>query len=407
MKTFFCLALLYVISVAQKVEAQSTDHSSINLVFREFDVKAEVSLPLAELEIAFGKELQDKPDEKIQRYKVELNKYILSHISAKGPDGLSWQSSLIDEFSIQHLPEEPSYLVFALSLRSPNVQSQRALELSSDIIIHKILNHRILVIVKSDWGTGITSENPEGVGVLFPNHNELSIDRGKESSIAGVFGLFKIGATRVKTEFYHLLFILVLLLSMTATYKNSFFDYFKTLSAFAMGHFINLLIMGAAAMMLSLRWVEVLFAATIIVFIVHSFRPLFPKKEWFISLLFGFTYGFISSGIIAEFGISAGPLLIGSVGLSLGVLCMQLVIVLLFSPWFYIAAKGNLYPIFKNLILLAAMLICIVWINARVFNAENILSPLLNAAVEHPEWIFLFTAVGCLLIRYQKPDNIR
>ena len=89
-------------------EAQSTDGSFIDLVFREFDVKAEVRLPLAELEIAFGKELQDGPNEKIQRYKVELNKYILSHLSAKGPDGLSWHSSFIDEFSIKHIPGRPS-----------------------------------------------------------------------------------------------------------------------------------------------------------------------------------------------------------------------------------------------------------------------------------------------------------
>lgn len=37
------------------------------------------------------------------------------------------------------------------------------------------------------------------------------------------------------------------------------------------------------------------------------------------------------------------------------------------------------------------MLVCIIWIIARISNAENILLPLLNAAVEHPEWIFFLS----------------
>tara|TARA_B110001454_G_scaffold16145_1_gene14532 strand:+ start:29184 stop:30407 length:1224 start_codon:yes stop_codon:yes gene_type:complete len=407
MKKFFCLALLYVFSAAQKVEANTDGSSSIYLVFREFDVKAEVSLALSELEAAFGKELQTDPTEKIRDLKVELRSYILSHISVKGQDGLPWQINLTDDFSIENLPGEPRSLVFSISLHSTNVQSPRAFSIFTDLIVHKILSHRILVFVKSDWGTGVSSEHTEGIGIVYSGQNEIIVNRGEGSNWVGFLSVFKLGMDRVKTEFYHLMFIFVLLLSMTVSYKNSFFDFFRVLSAFTVGHFLKLLIVAAGAKNLPLRWDEVLFSVTIIIFIFHSFRPLFPGQEWIVAFVFGLVYGFVSSNVISDFGLSAGNLIIGSLGLSLGVLFMQLVIVALFAPWYYIAAKGKFYPVFRNLILLAALIICIVWLSTRLLNTENFLLPYLNTIVEHLEWSFLYTAVGCLLVRYQKPDNIK
>lgn len=400
MRVFFCFALLYVATASQKVNAQENRNSSIRLYFREFDIKAEVELPLTEMEIVFGKSLVENPEESLRKHERDLSAYILSHISVTGVDRLPWQIAISSPFKVRQKSEEQLYLTFNLSLHAQNAQAYRKFILFSDIIDHRILSHQLFVIVESDWENGVSPLNPESIGIIYPYSAELVIDRNGTSGLSGFLGIFKIGIIKVSTEFYHLLFILIVLAGAVSFLDTNVLSLIPIFAAFALGQFATLLLVGMGWAALPLRWSEAFIAIAIALFSIQIILPVTVKRRCLLGLAFGFIYGFISSNVISEFSLSAGRFMISAVGLTLGVLVMQCLILLLFAPWFFIAAESKVYFVLGRTLALLGVSIAIVWLITGIVGKDRPLVHFLNNLMTYPVWILAFAAVVSLMVRY-------
>lgn len=398
MKKFFCIALLYVCSAWQKLEAQEIGNSYINLEFREFDVRAEAILPVADLEFAYGKKID-----------VDLPSYISAHIHVKSEDGVAWHIE-VEKPLLKKLGASGNVNV-NMTFRPPSNYSTRRFMLFSSILNHKILNHRTYVIVKSDWDSGTSPNNPEGIGVIYSSSNDLNVFRDEQNIWKGIVGMFQAGLIHVRQGFDHIVFIVILILPMPFLYtrtrrdkfgelKNSGWHLFNLAAVFSVGHTAALLCGCVGWFRWPIGVMEILIAVIIIISAIHVFWPIVAGKEWILPLAFSVIHGLAYSSIISDSGLSAGRLVLSIIGFNLGVLVMQMLIMVFFAPWFFIAAESSLYRIVKYTVALVGIFLSLFWIYEIVSGKGSQVIVALNMLIGRPVWVVAFTAVIALLVRY-------
>lgn len=398
MKKLFFFIILYVCSAWQTLEAQEIGNSYIYLEFREFDVRAKAVVAVSDLEFAYGKPIDSN-----------ITSYIAAHIRVKGEDGITWL------VKVEKPLVRPSYISGTIHLNmifSPAIGfSTRRFVLNSTLVNDKVLSHRTYVIVNSDWDNGISNYNPEGIGILYSSSNELNIYREPQNLGKGFVGIFNVGAIHIRKGFDHILFMLMLVLAtpllFTATRRDKLieikkrsFHLFKLAAIFASGHAIALLFACVGWIKLPVWAVEIFIAIVIIVSAIHVFWPILANKEWSLSLGFGVLHGLAFSNIVLDYGLSAGRLVVGVIGLNLGILGMQLLVMLSLAPWFFIAAESSYYNIMKYSFATAGMTIAAFWIREIVSGLPSSIIIVFNSMIDRPVGVIAFMAVISLLVRY-------
>ncbi len=169
------LATLAVL-VAAHIAAHPMPASEIFLDLETDGVRAEMHLPLDRLQIAAGSRLQldaATTTRTMNRRKVE--KYVAEHFSILDMDGAPWNARFESAAIIVEGGASELQVRLWLSPRDRR-SSVRTFRLRSDLIVHQLVTHKIMVFIRRDE-LRPKATLPESVGRLTYRVHELAITR--------------------------------------------------------------------------------------------------------------------------------------------------------------------------------------------------------------------------------------
>ncbi len=200
---YLLTVLAALLSVASAF-AHNAPGSSVALDFFRDHVRAELRLPLSELELSFRQTLlstdaapgahptgtlpaDSAPADilaRVERHHSELNAYVLSHVDPRSPDGRPWLVTVTDLSATpgEAIPD----LVVHLRLTPPLNAPLRRFTFNYDAIVHEVINHIVFVSVRRDWHHAIFADHPEPLNPIRFFNKSLSLDRTGGSVWIGV-----------------------------------------------------------------------------------------------------------------------------------------------------------------------------------------------------------------------------
>ena len=220
--------------------------------------------------------------------------------------------------------------------------------------------------------------------ILGPDNAEQSFKLAATSKFSQFAEYVKEGIWHIWIGFDHILFLLSLLLPsvlmMVArewqpahSFKASFIDVLKIVTAFTLAHSITLTLATLHIISLPSRWVEAAIAASVVIAALNNIYPLLLGKRWIAAFVFGLIHGFGFASVLADLGLPQSALLLALVGFNLGVEIGQLAIVSAFLPVAYAIRKSWFY---QRVVLYAGsvliVLIAGLWLIERLFNLKII-----------------------------------
>jgi hypothetical protein len=169
------LATLAVL-VASHAGAHPMPASEIFLDLETDGVRAEMHLPLDRLQIAAGSLLQlDAATTTQTMNRAAVEKYVAAHFSILDPNGTPWNARVE---SVAIIAEGGASEVQVRLWLSPRDRSHsvRTFRLRSDLIVHQLITHKILVFIRRDerWPKATL---PESIGRLTYRVHELTLTR--------------------------------------------------------------------------------------------------------------------------------------------------------------------------------------------------------------------------------------
>jgi HupE/UreJ protein len=147
------------------------------------------------------------------------------------------------------------------------------------------------------------------------------------------------GVWHIWTGFDHILFLLSLLLPAVlirhplgwrpgASFRVSFVDVARVVTAFTLAHSITLSLAALSIVVLPSRIVE----SGIVLAALNNLFPVVADGRWVAAFGFGLLHGFGFAGALHDLGLPAGSLALSLAGFNLGVEAGQLAIVVVFLP---------------------------------------------------------------------------
>ena len=150
--------------------------SEIFLDLEANGVRAEMHLPLDRLQIAVGPRLQlDAATTTQTMNRREVEKYVSEHFSILGPDGAPWNARFESAAIVAEGGASELQVRLWLSPRDRST-SVRTFRLRSDLIVHQLVTHKIMVFIRRDALRPKASLS-ESVGRLNYRVHELTITR--------------------------------------------------------------------------------------------------------------------------------------------------------------------------------------------------------------------------------------
>ncbi len=181
---------------AASLRAHNAPGSSVFLDFFRDHLRAELRLPLSELELSFRQPLLSTarapdahpgvtPDSppltpveiraRVAQHRAALTAYLLAHLDPRSPDGRPW---LVTVTALSVTAEEAiPDLVVHLRLTPPPGAPLRRFTLNYDAIVHEVINHIIFVSVRRDWDHAVFADHPEPLTSLRFFNKSLPVDR--------------------------------------------------------------------------------------------------------------------------------------------------------------------------------------------------------------------------------------
>ena len=333
--------------------AHPSPHSSIELDIRDTEVLAELTLPLVELELAFGQKLSAEPNSSLNQFEQQLKSYISSHLQLGATASEPWRVEFSEGLRVTE-GESPVDLVARIRFTPTDGATPRKFVLQSDLVQHEVVNHRILVFVRSDTSLQEPAPQPRLAGMIRYLGNAIQMDRLQGTSRQVFEDAFKLGVTHILEGTDHLMFLLMLLLPAPlladrrrwagfAGVKPSLIHLFRTVTAFTLGHSATLVVGALGIFKLQTRPVEILIAFSVLISAIHALRPIFPGKEFWIAAGFGLIHGLAFSALIARFQIESSQLALSVLGFNLGIEFIQLALVVPVVPILIFLGRRHLH----------------------------------------------------------------
>lgn len=391
---------------AGRLAAHNAPGSAVLLDFFSDRVGAELRLPLSELEFAFRAPLLADPSNVVARYRDALAVYVAQHVVVRAPDGRPWTVS--SRAMHVALGEQPIDLVVHLDLRPPSGAPLRKFTLAYDVIAHEVMNHIVLVSLRSDWNHARLGNHAELLGTIRSFASELSVDRTDGSPWQGFRRVLTLGLHHIAEGTDHLLFLFALLLpapllahgrrwSHHGGLRHSVTGLFKIVTAFTVGHSLTLLAGAVGWLRLPSQPVEVLVAVSIFVSAVHAIRPIFPGREAVVAACFGLVHGLAFASVLAPFQLDRPHFAAALLAFNLGIELMQLCVVALTIPWLVLLSRSPLYTPARLLAAIFALLASLGWIGERAFGWTNPFDAGLNLLADHAVFFVIALAVVALV----------
>jgi hypothetical protein len=369
-------------------------------------VAAELTLPLAELELSFKQPLLENPAEAFTKNRLALQEYISAHVNPETMEGRKWTVA-VQNLEIQ-TRQQPFDLVARVWMQPPAGASARKFNFNYSVINHEVMSHNTYVSVRNDWNTAVFSGQPEPIGNIHFTITSLTIDRTRGNWWQGFRSVLNLGMRHIREGTDHLLFLLTLLLPAPLLaakkrwgnfggFKRSLLQLLKIISAFTFGHSLTLAVGTLGWVRLSGCPVEILIAVSILFSALHAIRPWFAGRETFIAGGFGLIHGLAFASGIAEFGFSPWYLVSTILGFNVGIETMQLVVVAVTIPWLILLSRTRFYSPVRILGATFSGAAALGWIVERAFGWRNPVDSIVNSLAAHPLWLVAALAVIALL----------
>ena len=396
----------FALVVSTRLLAHNMPSSAVYLDFYRDGVGAELTLPLAELELGFKQPLISAPGEVFAKYHDALKEYVLAHVNPETEDGRKWT---VEFRGLEvKLTQQPVDLVVRLWMKPPAGATTRKFKFNYSVINHEVMSHNVYVAVRNDWDTAVFSSKPEPLGSIHFTITSLMIDRTRGNWWQGFRSVFNLGIHHIAEGTDHLLFLLVLLLPAPLVaagkrwrgfrgVKRSVGQLLKIVTAFSIGHSLTLLIGSLGWVQMPSRPVEVLIALSIFVSAVHAVRPFFAGREVFIAAGFGLIHGLAFASSIAEFGFSPWYMALTVLGFNLGIEVMQLIVVGVTIPWLILLARTRFYSPVRIAGATFGAVAALGWTAERSLAWSNPIAPMVNVLADHSLWIGAGLAVTALV----------
>jgi hypothetical protein len=407
------LLMLALIVVSGPAFAHPMPNSLVLLNLQPDGVAVELQLPLSELQLAFGKDVNRDASTLVERLGTELHAYILAHVRPVSDDNRAW-SVTIRDMKVTPVEESASgpyqELSVNLWLQPPADASSRIFTLNYDVIIHQLVTHIALVSIRQDWEGGIyTAESPVEAGVIRLDVRSNTIPPLKIAQTNGGYwngfaSMVKLGIHHIAEGTDHLLFVLVLLLSAPMLAQggkwNTFggtrytlMRLFHIVTAFTIGHSVTLLAGALGWLRLPSQPVEILIAFSILVSAVHAWRPVFAGREAYIAAGFGLIHGLAFAGTLENLDLPVTPMLLSILGFNIGIEIMQLFVIAITIPWLILLSKTVFYKGIRIGGAVLAAIAALGWITERFLEQSNILTQTIERVATYSHWVVL--ALAC------------
>ena len=391
------------------------------LNIKQDGVSAELQLPLNELELAFGHDVNRKPDGLVERVEPQLKDYLLQHIHPKSEDGKEWKVQVL-AMAVQPAEQTTSgpYNEIRVQLwMTPSAgESTHDFILNYDVIIHQVVTHSALVSINQDWESGIYSDKPVDVGVIKLNVRDnsippLVINQAESGMWTGFQGMVGLGMKHISEGTDHLLFILVLLLAAPLLpagkrwggfggVKYSISRLLKIVTAFTLGHSLTLFAGAIGWLRLPSQPIETLIAFSIFVSAVHAIRPLFPGREMYIAAGFGLIHGLAFAGTLVNLNLGGWYMALSILGFNIGIELMQLFVIAITVPWLILLSQTKDYTPFRIAGAGIAGIIAVAWMVARISQQSNVITDIATQGFQFAPWILVALAVSSLFSFYKE-----
>ncbi len=211
----------------------------------------------------------------------------------------------------------------------------------------------------------------EEARILRTGRQELAL--GEPQSSASLFGVFLWeGVLHFATGYDHVLFLLSLVLaagfvSRRKSTKEAMKHVAWLVTAFTIGHSITLVSAALEVVVLPIKPVEVIIAASIV--LVAGWNIVKPEVRapmpW-VAFTFGLVHGFGFSAVLAEVGLPAGNRVLALVAFNVGIELAQLAFVAVVLGPIAWAARFERYPLLVRVLSAAIGALAIVWVIERV-----------------------------------------
>lgn len=398
----------FALPAATALRAHSAPGSAVLLDLHSDRIDAELRLPLAELELAFGQPLAPAPATVVARFGPQLAAYLQQHLTLRSPDGRDWSVEILAQHV--NLAEQPIDLVVTLALHPPVGAPLRRFTFHYDVITHEVMNHFAILSLRSDWNNARLGGDPEVIGAFRSFARDLEVDRAAGSGWRGFTSVFQLGVRHIAEGTDHLLFLLTLLLPAPLLVsgrrwggfgglRHSVIRLAKIVTAFTVGHSLTLAAGAIGPVRLPSQPVEILIAVSIFVSAVHAWRPIFAGREAFIAAGFGLVHGLAFATVLTEFQLDAWHLVAALFAFNLGIEFMQLLVVVLTIPWLVLLARSPLATVTRLTGALVAATAAIAWIAERTLDRPNPITTVVTRAAGQPFWLLVALAAVALAAR--------
>lgn len=392
-----CILFSAFIGVSKNVWAHPMPNSLVLISMQEEQLHMELLLPLTELELAYGKPLQDE-SEIIQKHSAELSRYILNHFKVYSEQSLLPWPMRITSITADPLAKENSSgyfreLIVTMVVDIPKGVNPRKFTLDYDIIIHQVVTHFAVVKIVQDFKTGTIDEQPLELGLIqLDIRNNIippfKVDLKPGSHITGLKRFFFLGIDHILSGTDHLMFLLMLLLvtplialrktwSAFESNKKAIKKIISIVTAFTIGHSLTLLLVAFIAKEQAVQVVEVLIAFSIFVSAIHVLRPIFPGREMLIAIGFGLIHGMAFGNSLNGLYLDTSSHLMAVLSFNVGIEIMQLIIIAAVIP-LLLLLKGKNYHFVRITGGVIGCVASISWMAERITGHENGISRILN-----------------------------
>ncbi len=359
-----CLAL-----AMAAARGHPSPHSEIMLEGHADSVRAEITLPLDELALAFGEPLVDAPSNHVLVGDAHIAAYLAAHIRPVAPDGRAWTVKVVNVRWLLH--QRPADVRAIVTLRPPAGAPLDRFTLQVDAIAHHVQSHMTVVALRTD-----ETAPARIIGTLRFGQRSLAVRGADPRWWIGSLDLFKLGMAHIAEGFDHLLFLLTLLLPAALLVKDGRWQGYggprhlainllKVVTAFTVGHSLTLLLGAIGAVRVPEQSVEVAIAASILVSAAHAWRPVFPRREAWVAAGFGLVHGLAFGASLRDLDLSGMRLAAGILAFNLGIETMQALIVGIAAPVLALLAGRALYRNVRLLAATSAAFAALVWIVER------------------------------------------
>jgi HupE/UreJ protein len=413
------LAAVAIAGQAGPAAAHPTLASAVLLDVGADAIDAELDLPLDQLQAAM--EVESLP---LPASAPRIRAYVAAHLGAAtlpaqtepgSGDGGAGYAVEVGEVSARSIDGAP-HAVVQVRLTPPAGASTDSFRLRDDVILARVVSHKIYVSLRRDFRRGrieggeASSGKPDILGVIRYQHDALDVDRGG-SWWRGAAAVARLGVNHIAEGSDHLLFLLVLLLpaplvlarrawSGPAPIRRALREVVAITAAFTVGHSLTLALGAVGAVQLPGPPVEIAIAASIAVSAVHAVRPLFAGgigRGAAIAAGFGLIHGLAFATSLADLGLRGRELGLALLGFNLGIEAMQLAVVAMVIPWLLLLARTPLYRPLRLGGAGVGGLAAFGWIGERAFGIASPVGPAVDAAFRHPAWVIAPLAATALL----------